>query len=451
MYLLKNAVKNLMRNKGRNLIVAVILLAMLTFTAIAMIINAATDGVIKNYKEQFGSEIYLQYDTEKLDEERDSGGWADIPEISDDVKLALADSNYLKETMIHVLYPAYAKELKGLDQGKSEGGGNIQGGPVTSGGFEEPNLTVHGYNTPELMKEFKEGKRTITSGRMFENDSECIVSEDFARLNGLKAGDKIGIRDCSKEIDFSPLELTVTGVYFDATDNPYGYVSAATNPRNDILTTYETMRHYQSDVAKTKLYSVNTTYYLKNPDLLEAFNQEAHEKGLHKNYRMSTDEVSYNKIVKPAENVARVSGMFLTTVLVVGSVILILLSVLSIRERKYEIGVLRAMGMKKSRVVRGILYEALITVGICMAVGLSFGAVCAQPVSDAIKQNQQEQSVNSGWGAAATKPEQVQVSLTLKAAVDVSAIALLLAVVSSSAGVLFILRYEPMKILTERN
>ena len=60
MYVLKNSLKNLLRNKGRNMIVALIILAMLTFTAISMIINTATDRVIENYKQQFGSEIYLQ-------------------------------------------------------------------------------------------------------------------------------------------------------------------------------------------------------------------------------------------------------------------------------------------------------------------------------------------------------------------------------------------------------
>ena len=49
MYVLKNSLKNLLRNKGRNMIVALIMLAMLTFTAISMIINTTTNRVIENY------------------------------------------------------------------------------------------------------------------------------------------------------------------------------------------------------------------------------------------------------------------------------------------------------------------------------------------------------------------------------------------------------------------
>lgn len=451
MYILKNSIKNLFRNKGRNIIMALIILAMLTFTAVSMIINSATDNVIKNYREQFGSEIFLQYDETKIKEEQKDGQWADIPEISDDVKIKLADSEYLKETMIHVLFPSYAKDLKCVDQGKSENqnDGNIQNAPVTSGEYYEPNIAVHGYNTPKLLRDFKEGKRKITSGKMFENNNECVVSEDFAKLNNLKPGDKIQVNDLNKKAVFPPLELTIAGIYFDSTENKYGYASAITNPRNEVLTSYETMKNYQENVAKTKMYTVDATYYLKSPDLLEEFNNDAHEKGLHKNYMMSTDELSYNKIVKPAESLAKVSSIFLVAVLIIGSIVLILLSILSIRERKYEIGVLRAMGMKKWKVVRGILYESLITVAACLIIGLSVGGAVAQPISDMITQNQQEQS--SGFGGVQVEPEKITVSLTPKAVLDVSAIALVLAVISSSIGVLYILRYEPMKILSERN
>lgn len=448
MYILKNSIKNLFRNKGRNIIVTIIILAMLTFTAISMIINSATDNVIKSYKEQFGSEVYLQYDYDKIAEDEKNGGWADIPEISDEIKIALSESEYLKETMIQVLYQAYGKELKGLDQIESDS--NIGTGPITSGGYYSPNLTVYGYNTPELMKDFKEGKRKITSGKMFEHNNECVISEDFAKLNNLKIGDTIEISDLVKDATFAPLKLTITGIYFDVAENKIGYVSPETNPRNDILTTYETMKNHQSN-AKTKLYTVDATYYLKNPDMLEAFNKEAHEKGLHKNYMMSTDELSYNKIVKPAESLANVSSIFLVAVLIIGSVILILLSVLSIRERKYEIGVLRAMGMKKGKVVRGILYESLITIGFCLVIGLSIGAATAQPVSDMIQESRVENSQNNNFGGAMVEQEDIEVVLTPKAVLNVSAIALLVAVISSSVGVLFILRYEPMKILSERN
>lgn len=163
MYILENSLKNLVRNKGRNIIIFLIILTMLTFTAISMVINETTVRIIKDYKKQFGSEIYLQYDEEKIQEEQKNGGWADIPEISDEVKLKLADSKYLKETLIQVTYPAYGKELKGLDQEVSENitDEDIQTSPIENTGYYQPNLTVYGYNSLDLLHDFKTGKRKI--------------------------------------------------------------------------------------------------------------------------------------------------------------------------------------------------------------------------------------------------------------------------------------------------
>lgn len=443
MYILKNAAKNLLRNKGRNMIIAFIMLSMLTFTSISMIINSTTNQVIENYKKQFGSEIYLTYDEEKIREQEQNGGWADIPEISDELKLMLADSDYLKETQIKVQYQACGVDLKSLGEDDGPADPNA---PISYG--DPPNLTVYGYNSPELLTEFKTGKRKITSGKMFDQKNECVISEDFAKLNHLEVGDTIKIRSGMPDEDFPPLTLTICGVYFDFTESKEEY-GPIYQPKNDILTTYDTMKDYQANVAKKRLYEVQTTYYLKSPDLLEAFNQEAHEKGLHPSYIMATDEISYNRIVKPAESLAGVSEIFLIGVLMVGSAILILLSVLSIRERKYEIGVLRAMGMKKLKVVRGILYESLITIALCLVVGLCIGAVTAQPISDMISENQQANSQN--FGSVQVEQEKVEVSLSMDAVIKVSGVAVLLAVISSGAGVLYILRYEPMKILSERN
>ena len=103
MYILRNSIKNLFRNKGRNIIIAIIIFLMLTFTAVSVIINSTTDKIIKKYKEQFGSEIYLQYDEEKIRENEKATGWADIPEITDKVKLKLANSEYLRLTKVKIM------------------------------------------------------------------------------------------------------------------------------------------------------------------------------------------------------------------------------------------------------------------------------------------------------------------------------------------------------------
>lgn len=458
MYIIRNAVQNLLRNKGRNIIVAAIILTMLTATAVSMIINTTTANIIADYKERFGSKVYIHTDAEKFKSmAKGQEGLFSAPDITDEQKLSFADSKYLKETLFKINYPAYAPNLKGIDQGKKSSSGNIGVKLDENSPFYDANVQVKGYSNYNLLEDFKEGLRKVTEGEFFKNRYECIVSEDFAKLNGLKVGDDIEVRSSEKSDTFAPLKLKIIGIYFDITKSKFGnFTSAATNPRNEILTSYDTMADYKEKVAGGKqIFSVEATYLLKSPVMLEAFNKEAHSKGLHNVFDMKTDVESYNQIVKPVEGLSQNSTLFMIVVLMFGSVLLVLLSISSIRERKYEIGVLRAMGMKKGRIIRGIMYESLIIIIFCLIIGLYIGAIVSQPVSDMLLENQiqaiEESNQTNPFSNISTTLSNVKVSLSPKAVASVSATALLLGLISSTVSILFITRYEPMKILSERN
>ncbi len=51
MYILKNAMKNIWRNKGRNITIGIIMLGIIVSTVVAFSINTTTDEIIKNYKD----------------------------------------------------------------------------------------------------------------------------------------------------------------------------------------------------------------------------------------------------------------------------------------------------------------------------------------------------------------------------------------------------------------
>ena len=60
----------------------------------------------------------------------------------------------------------------------------------------------------------------------------------------------------------------------------------------------------------------------------------------------------YEQSAQPLENLVKFEGYFLIVILLIGAIILIVLNVFATRERKYEIGVLSAIGMKKARRVK---------------------------------------------------------------------------------------------------
>lgn len=234
------------------------------------------------------------------------------------------------------------------------------------------------------------------------------------------------------------------------------------NRRNEILVALETMQ----DNFDVNNLLVNAEYELKSPDLLLDFEKELRNKGLPAVYIVGTDEAGYNKIVAPVEGLSQISITFMWIVLIVGGVILLFVTTMAIRERKYEIGVLRAMGMKKAKVAVMLVVETVMITAACLGIGLGIGNALSQPVANVLIASQSEAteqdsqlsvqpngSVNIGMAADSdVQPlQEIDVSLTVDAATQIILIALLLALLSSVAGVVFITRYEPMKILSERN
>jgi len=178
-----------------------------------------------------------------------------------------------------------------------------------------------------------------------------------------------------------------------------------------------------------------TVFYLISPDLLYAFEAEIREKGLPDNWGVFRDEAGYRRMIAPIENLQDISLTFLLVVLLFGAAIMILLSAIAIRERKYEIGVLRAMGMKKKKIAICLWIETIAITGLCFVLGIIAGTALASPVSNAL------------W----TGDGQISIALNGITTLQILGVSLLLATIAGGVSVSRITKYEPIKILMERS
>ena len=254
-------------------------------------------------------------------------------------------------------------------------------------------MIVYASDRSDISDDFKTGIREIVDGPVYEKAGECIVSQPFTELNSLSVGDKFTVNDDTG----IPCGLTVSGIFRDDSmtgDNTptiYNFVQMPTTNRyNEILTGFNTYTDTAWRNSKSSNTDVMPVYYLKSPDLLDRFNEEAHDLGIPDYYEAQTDTLSYNRIVGPVEGLAGVAKTFLIIVLALGSALLILVSILAMRERKYEIGVLRAMGMKKAKVAAGLVAEMLALTVLCLVLGFGVGSAAAQPIANGLLQNQRE-------------------------------------------------------------
>lgn len=452
MYLIKNALKNLRRNKGRNILVGLIMLAIVFAVSVSIVINTTVTSVTEDYKARFGSEIMLVFDSEAASQ------YTNVQYPTAKQQMEIGKSGLLQKTDYESGLSVVLKGLKALDDDKKEKIGSLDMNRADEEADDySANAKVKSTSNPSISKAFEDGTRSVISGRVFQNPGECIVSEEFAKLNGLEPGDKITVTNTKKK-ELMPFTFTVSGIYRD--NLPHGNAAFSHplfNSGNEILTDMDTAMGMELFEQKGEL---NATYYLKDPSTLPAFEKEARAKGLAEYYRVTTDEEGYNRIIGPVEGISGIVTAFLIVVLVFGGVVLLFLSVMAVRERKYEIGVLRAMGLKRRKVIAGMVCESLIIVGVCLIIGLGLSVPLSQPVADTLLENQiqlekqekQNQGVIKigGDSSASDVVSDITVRMTPQAIAQIVSLALLLVLVSSMAGILAITRFEPIKILSER-
>jgi len=180
----------------------------------------------------------------------------------------------------------------------------------------------------------------------------------------------------------------------------------------------------------------NVVFYLHSADLLSAFEADVRAMGLSDEFNVSINITEYTRLIGPVERLGSVAFAFLIVVLLLGAIIITLLCVISVNERKYEIGILRAMGMKKPHVAVGLMLEIIVITVAAFAFALGIAAVLANGVAGMIIDTE----------SAIT----VQTTIGFISAAQILGLAILLSVVAGGFAVSKITKYEPSIILTER-
>lgn len=450
MYIIWNAIKNLERNKGRNALMAMIIFAIIVSFAVSIVINVTTESIIKDYKGRFSSEISIEYKPEES-----MSTTAPKSPTSRQV-LDFGKSDYLKTAEYTTMRNGYIVNDKTDSQSS----------------YEKERAFLTGSSRDYINQEFKSGAKKIIDGKKYKKSDECLISDEYAEKNNLSVGDSISIDLMIFSKDdfttdnqgafeapekFERKTFKISGIYKNFSINS----NIMSSEVAEILVDFDTLINLESFDIDSE-FQVFGTFFLKDPEMLDAFTKEIRKKGLSDDMQVLTDEAGYKQVVGPVEGLAKISSTFMVAVLILGCAILLLLSFWAIRERKYEIGVLRAMGMKKIKIAVGLLTETIIITVICLAIGLSVSSVASQPIADSLLAEQvkiAEEIQNQNPGMVGINPDKatlsplskVDVNLDMQAVTQIILASLLIAGVSSITGIFYITRYEPMRILSERN
>ena len=535
MYILTNALRSLSRSIGRNILIGIIVLIIAASACVGLSIQRAADRAKETGLEELTVTAQIsmdirsmmessmgeggKFDRENLGNRFDSMKSVGLSELKTYAQAeSVSDFYYTvtiavngSETFEAVTstferpsdMPSDMPDMPGME-GMGGGKGDMMGG-MFGGMFGSSNdFSIIGYSADSAMESFKEGNASILEGEMFEEGTSeltCIISTELATFNELSVGDVVTITN--PEAEEETYELTIVGIYesTDSGETTFGGGRGsfgASDPTNRI---YMSAAAVDAITAKSAEASEETaieattsgTYVFADIESYEKFEEEARALGMPDEYSVSSSDITkFEQQLVPLETLSTFAKYFLIIVLIIGAAILIVLNLFNIRERKYEVGVLTAIGMKKGKVAMQFVCETLVVTVLAVLLGGAVGAVGAVPITNALLEQQVtaqqadadrvdmsfgrgEQGgmpggmrppsmgdVPGGFGGFGDKLSnfrgeateyitEVNASIDFVVLAQLLAIGLLLSVVASLVSVIFIMRYDPLKILANRD
>lgn len=510
MYLFKQAWLSIKRNKGRNILVGLIIIVISVAATITLSIVNSANKIVKSYEEKYEVQASISMDRNTLMESLKEGDasqedminkFNDIENLTAEEIDLFGDSKYVKEYYYVYNVGANANDLteaadslvKETTEVKTEiknfgnenrpnfpGGGN-QGGmqkkTTTTKREEIKNMrasngafNLMGYSSYASMSDFISGNYTITSGEIFSDftSNSCVISEELAELNELKVGDTITL--ASPNSSKKTYEVVITGIFKENTEDASNMANMFTSSANTIIVSTNTVTEFLA-IDTDLIPTITPTFVLNSRDDTEDFAKEVKEKGLSEYYTVTNNLETVNSATESINNVKVFAVTFLSLTILIGVVVLFVINMINIRERRYEIGVLRTIGMKKSKVIGKFLIELLIVSCLSLFIGAGLGSVMSVDVANKLLANEisnsenNDKTINENFGREhdrmdfknisgsvnVEKIDKIEAIVDFKVVAELLIIGLLITVVSSASSCIAIARFSPLTILKERS
>jgi putative ABC transport system permease protein len=266
--------------------------------------------------------------------------------------------------------------------GQQNNGGVTVGG---SGGAQAPAnftlpITVTGTTDPTSTRVSDVSSFTITSGTTIDgtsSDNVALVGKDLATKNNLTVGSTFTAYGQT---------VTVKGIY--DTGNTFSNAGVIMP-----LAALQTLS------GQTGVTSVDVK--VDSVDNLDA-TVTALQKKFGDTADVVSDATSTADTVSSLDNIRTIALYSLIGALIAGAAIILLSMVMIVRERRREIGVLKAIGSSNSKISLQFVTEALTLTLMAAVVGILLGIVLSNPVLDVLVSS--ESSSSSSATASFTPP-----------------------------------------------
>lgn len=178
-----------------------------------------------------------------------------------------------------------------------------------------------------------------------------------------------------------------------------------------------------------------------------------------------TSQDTAKQAIAPLENVKTISTFSLIGALVAGAVIILLTMVMIVRERRREIGVMKAIGASNLKIVLQFISESVSLTLVGLLVGLAIGLLAANPITNMLVTNSTVSAATQdgsgmrlgrqgfggalrGFGASsAANFRHIQTTVGLAILAEGFGVALIIATLGSALPALLISKVRPSEVM----
>lgn len=439
----KRGMASITRRKGKSLILFAVIFILGNVMAGAIAIDQGTKSVESTIKKKLGAVATVTMDNDQLnkDAEEDDSVWEQATEPTEKT---LNEIGKLDEVSFYdYSYMGFLNTVKfTMAQSKRD--------DFIMGDGESSFFSLKGVNFNEVL-DVKNKVIEIKDGRVFEkeevekNKNVVLISDEVAKVNNVRVGDKIVldytspqgfmVADDGTETEMKPVKkdfpVEVIGTFsvlqsekktekkndsaaMDAESNymdrvntiyaPNGYITNFSK-ETQLLDFEEHPENYEG-ISKEEFekdlddYNYGTaTYTLKSPEVAEDFRINADKilkdaKNKYSKVLISSDQ--YDQVAGPVKGMSKISKLVLIISVLASILIITLVTILFLRDRKHELGIYLSLGEKRSKVIGQIVFEVVVVAFVAITISVFTGNMLAKGFSSSLMQTQKTEQVDNG-------------------------------------------------------
>lgn len=446
MNFIKRGLASVTRRKGKSLILFAVIFVLGNVIAGAISIQQATKSVEQNIKKELGGKATVGSNQEEFDKLMSEDG-----SMGDNIMpkdLTVKDVEAMG-ALSAVKYYDYS--VDGFVQTEKLKMYQLPSTDKDDMMFNENNrlqnmFDIKGINYPEIL-DIQEQKIKLLDGRVFKPEeitdgkAVAVISKQMAELNNLKLGEKLIIDASSEEYSedgapkkdapiftqkqvyeiiglFEPVKkekkkekTNQSGMFIDDSDI-YNQIYAPNKAVSENNKNYqaamfdffpalkaemeESLKEQNMTIDDISGDTVQPTFILNSPDDSEAFKQEASALLPDKFSKIVLATDQYDSIAGPVKNMSKMATYVIYISVIATILIISLVVLLFLRDRKHELGIYLSLGEKRGKVLSQILLEVLTVALLAITLSVFTGNALAKSVSTSLINTQMTAKEDKG-------------------------------------------------------